>query len=102
MERNRDKFKTLVHYTIWECTNPAILGAIKLNKVLWVTDVLAYLIWGAPVTGEHYRKGQFGPIAISMVGIVEELKNEGKIAVREGQPEDDYLFSAIHSTMTSW
>ena len=89
--RDREKLKTLIHYTIWECKNPAILGAIKLNKVPWVTDVLAYLNWGTPVTGEHYRKGQFGPIAMSMVGIVDELKQEGKIAVREGDPKIDYF-----------
>jgi hypothetical protein len=92
--RDREKLKTLVHYTIWECKNPAILGAIKLNKVPWMSDLCAYVHWGRPITGEHYRKGQFGPIAMSMVGIVEELKREGKIAVREGaygSPKVDYF-----------
>jgi hypothetical protein len=93
-ERNRDKLKTLVHYTIWECKNPALLGAIKLNKVPWLADLIAYVNSGASITGEHYRKGQFGPIAMSMVGIVDELKRENKIAIREGtndNPRVDYF-----------
>ena len=81
--RDRNKLKTLVHYVIWKNRNPATLGAIKLNKVPWLVDLLSYVHSGEPVTGEHYRKGQFGPIAMSMVGIVNELQNERKIAVRQ-------------------
>ena len=91
--RDRDKLKTLVHYVVWKCKNPAMLGAIKLNKVPWLADMLAYATTGTPITGEHYRKGQFGPISMSMVQVVKELEQERKIVVRqtERNPKVDYF-----------
>lgn len=92
--RNRDKLKALVHYVIAKCVNPSKLGSIKLNKVLWVSDLWAYVKWGQPITGEHYVKQQFGPVA-SIVGILRELQAENKIVVRErevfGRAKTDYI-----------
>jgi hypothetical protein len=92
--RNREKLKALVHYVIAKCDNPRILGSIKLNKVLWVSDLWAYVSWGHPITGEHYVKQQFGPVA-SIVGILRELQAENKIVVREtvryGRNKTDYI-----------
>ena len=72
-----------------------MLGSIKLNKVLWVSDLWAYVSWGTPITGEHYVKQQFGPVARSMVGILDELQAEGKLVVRRteayGNPKVDYI-----------
>ena len=95
MKRDRNKLKALVHYVCWKCDNPAILGAIKLNKVLWVSDVWAYIGRGAPITGERYVKRQFGPVPASIVGIVAELEAEKQIVVRQreayGKPKTDYI-----------
>lgn len=83
MQRNREKIKSLAHYVISQCPNPEVLGSIKLNKVLWVSDLWAYVARGEPITGEHYIKRQFGPVVASMVGILDELKVEERIAVRQ-------------------
>ena len=83
MQRDREKIKALVHYTISRCDNPAQLGAIKLNKVPWVADLWSYLTSGEPITGEHYRKMQHGPTVTGMVGVLEELEGEGKIVIRQ-------------------
>lgn len=92
--RNREKLKALVHYVIGRCDDPNMLGSIKLNKVLWVSDLWAYAKWGEPITGEHYIKQQFGPIA-SIVGILNELENEKKIVTRQretfGHMKTDYI-----------
>ena len=92
--RNRDKLKALVHYVIAQCENPNILGSIKLNKVLWVSDLWAYVKWGQPITGEHYVKQQFGPVA-STVNIMNELQTKQKIVVRQrevfGHVKTDYV-----------
>jgi hypothetical protein len=85
--RNRDKLKALTHYVVSN-SEPSMLGSIKLNKVLWVSDLWAYLRWGTPITGEHYIKQQFGPVA-STVGILRELESEGKMVVRK-------MFSGDH------
>ena len=95
INRNRDKLKTLVHYVISKCENPSMLGSIKLNKVLWVSDLWAFVGKGEPITGEHYIKQQFGPVVGSMVGVLKELQSEQKIVVREteayGNPKVDYI-----------
>ncbi len=92
--RNREKLKALVYYVIARCEDPNILGSIKLNKVLWVSDLWAYIKWGQPITGEHYIKQQFGPVA-STVGIMRELEAEKKIVVRQretfGYTKTDYI-----------
>ena len=94
INRDRGKLKALVHYVIARCEDPNMLGSIKLNKVLWVSDLSAYVRWGQPITGEHYVKQQFGPVA-STVGILQELQAEKKIVVRErqvfGGTKTDYI-----------
>lgn len=95
MDRNREKLKALVHYVIARTENRAELGSIKLNKVLWLSDLTSYVLTGSPITGERYIKQQFGPVAASMVGILNELQSEKKIVVREteafGNPKTDYI-----------
>ena len=92
--RDRDKLKALTHYIIARCEDPRILGSIKLNKILWASDLWAYAHWGKPITGEHYIKQQFGPVA-STVGLINELQAEKKIVVRErrdfGRNKTDYI-----------
>jgi hypothetical protein len=94
--RDRNKLKTLVHYVCWSCNDPAVLGAIKLNKVLWVSDLWAYVRWGVPITGEHYVKRQFGPVAPSIPGLVRELELADQLVVRRrdnyyGHEKVDYI-----------
>ena len=49
------KFKSAVHYICDKASSdPSVLGAIKLNKVLWYSDLINYLITGKPITGETY------------------------------------------------
>ena len=96
LRRNREKLKVLVHYVASRCENPSILGSIKLNKVLWVSDLWSYVKTGQPITGEIYVKQQFGPVAGSTVGILDELQSEQKIVVRRrelpnGRTKVDYI-----------
>jgi hypothetical protein len=80
---DRDKLKRLIHYAAYRCVdNPRMLGAIKLNKVLWYSDLAAYLTWGAPITGGKYIKKQFGPVSSGLMSAVEDLEEEKAVAVR--------------------
>lgn len=38
----RDRLKALVQYICYQCHDPSVLGAIKLNKILWYSDVIAF------------------------------------------------------------
>lgn len=77
---NKGKFKALVHYVCEKADNPAVLGAVKLNKVLWYSDVVNYLITGTAITGESYVKRQHGPVARHLMKAIDELVAQGKIA----------------------
>ena len=82
MAFNREKFKALVHYVCWK-TDPAKLGATKLNKTCWLADFTAYYQDGKSITDAVYIKRQFGPVPRAIVSTIRELENEGAIVVSE-------------------
>lgn len=94
MTRDREKLKTLIHYVCWK-VEPAILGSIKLNKVLWLSDLSMYVSFGEAMTGEHYVKRQFGPVSLSGPGLIGELEHEKRLVVRRrdafGYDKVDYI-----------
>lgn len=79
------KFKTVVHYICFKCHDPSVLGATKLNKVLWHSDVLAYKERGQVITGEKYIKHQYGPFSPHLEEAVSELVQEKAIIVRDAE-----------------
>ncbi len=83
MNYNSSKFKNLVLYICWKVDEPSRLGATKLNKILWFSDILTYLNFNAPITGARYIKRQYGPAPAAIIPVIEELKNEGLLAVRD-------------------
>lgn len=83
---DRDKFKRLVHYVIWQAGAREWFGAVKLNKVLWFSDTEAFAHTGAPITGATYTRQQFGPVPKAIMPVRSELEKEGAIRVaREGK-----------------
>ncbi len=80
---DRDKFKALVHYICWRCEDPRILGAVRLNRVLWHAERIQYLRTGQPIAGATYIKQQSGPVAKALPPVVAELEKEGAVATRE-------------------
>ncbi len=88
MNFNQDKFIQLVHFICDECrSEPSKLGAVKLNKILWLTDVFAYRNWCEPVTGETYRKQEYGPVASHLRDAISSLEREGKIYIPKGREQ---------------
>jgi len=83
---NRDKFKALVHYICYQRSDaPSTLGAVKLNKIIWLSDMVGYYELGEPITGARYIKRRFGPVPQQIVPIVRELEDEGVLTVSEEQ-----------------
>lgn len=78
------KFKALVHFIIHQCRkNPDKLGSIRLNKVLWFTDMFAYQINGVSVTGETYIKREKGPVPATILATLEGLVADGAIEIQD-------------------
>jgi hypothetical protein len=54
---NRSKFKSLVHYVIASrCDAPETLGAVKLNKVLWLSELMAFHQRGQAITNTRHQE----------------------------------------------
>lgn len=78
---NAEKFKALVHHVIARVEDPAKLGAVKLNKVVWFVDAQSYLRTGETLTGARYSKMPQGPVPKAMLPILRELQSEGAVSI---------------------
>jgi hypothetical protein len=92
---NRAKLKTLVHYVIAK-SDPSHLGAIRLNKILWFADSIAYRATGASISGETYIKRQLGPVPKHILATLGELEHENAIVIKKrdlvvGHPMTEYI-----------
>jgi hypothetical protein len=80
----KSKFKKLVQFIVSRCADdPSRLGFTKLNKILWYSETEHYLRTGEPLTGANYVKRQHGPVPACIEFMVEELKQEEKLFVRD-------------------
>jgi hypothetical protein len=83
MADENDRLAEVAHYIIAHC-EPERLGATKLNKVLWYSDVIFYRLHGRSITGEQaYEKRQFGPVPKNINDILRSLQGAGKIRERQ-------------------
>jgi len=93
MQFDAAKLRAGVLYTISHC-DPDKLGAVKLHKVLYFTDMLHYLRVGTPAIGATYRKSRFGPTCDELSPLLSQLVAEGAIEIREseyfGYPKKEY------------
>jgi Protein of unknown function (DUF4065) len=74
-----EKFKALVHYIVASCDDPQWLSAVRLNKVCWFSDTIAYRLNGVPITGETYVKRRRGPVPRTILRTLRDLEAEGKV-----------------------
>jgi hypothetical protein len=58
-------------------------GAIKLNKLLFYADFMAYLRFGKPITGQEYQRLEHGPAPRGFKPLIERMKKAGDIVTRE-------------------
>lgn len=80
------KFKTLVHYVCARSEeNFGDLGSVKLNKILWLSDLIAYASSGEPITSETYIKRQHGPVPKTILSTLKELEAEGCLIFRKSK-----------------
>jgi hypothetical protein len=72
----------VVHYVIAKAA-PGKLRYVKLNKVLWYSDLEHYRWHGVSITGlKHYTRMQWGPMSKEISRAVGCLVKERKVAER--------------------
>jgi hypothetical protein len=82
MQFDRAKLKTVILYTCAKC-GASQLGAVKLHKVLYFSDMLHYAHVGTAITGATYRKRALGPTCDQLLLTLRDLDSEGAISVRD-------------------
>ena len=83
-ELDVDKLKHLVHYICHRKRDrPKQLSRTKLHKILFYSDLQAYLSLGRPITGEVYIKHQFGPFSTHLDEVVRSLEENDALVVSE-------------------
>jgi len=82
MQFDRSKLREAILYACEECP-PELLGAVKLHKVLYFTDMLRYAATGRPFTGAEYRKRPFGPTCTPLLATLRTMERDGELAVSE-------------------
>ena len=83
MEENEKKLKELILYIADRCAEDTTFGAVKLNKILYLSDFIAYGEFGKPITGVEYMKLPNGPAPKRLLPIREELVKAGELHIRE-------------------
>lgn len=86
-----DKLRALVHYICFRAPNPRTLGTTKLNKILFYSDMEAYLQLGEPITGETYIKHQYGPVSQHLAEALKALEDERAIAISEASGYNTFV-----------
>lgn len=84
-----DKFSSLVHYIIATCDDPKRLGSIRLNKILWFSDIMSYRKIGQSITGTQYKKRKHGPVPAHVIKATEELEDSKLISVKHPTAQFD-------------
>jgi hypothetical protein len=83
IEYNEDKFKELIIYVSNKCEHDQDFGAVKLNKILFYSDFLAYAHLGEPITGAEYFALEHGPAPKMLAPVRDELVNQKDIVIRQ-------------------
>jgi hypothetical protein len=75
------KFKELMLYVAQRSLSDERFGSVKLNKILFFADVLAFANYGQPITAARYQKQPWGPTARALPPLVDELLRDGDAAM---------------------
>ncbi len=78
---NDRKMKELILYIAQKSENDSAFGAVKLNKLLFYSDFLAFQNFGKSITGHEYQKLKHGPAPRRLLPIQNALENEGSIRI---------------------
>jgi hypothetical protein len=84
-KETKEKLAELILYISDRCETDENYGMVKLNKIILEADRLAYLRFGKSITETPYMRLQNGLVPYHMIRVLEEMKAEGDIVIREKQ-----------------
>lgn len=88
---DREKFRELLLYIVERSQDDDALGDMKLNKLLFYADFLAYRRLGHAISGARYQKLEHGPAPRALLPIRREMAQEELLEVSKsdyyGKPQ---------------
>ena len=78
---DKERFKDLILLISELCASDPTYGTVKLNKILYFADFMAYRELGQPITGATYFKLQEGPAPREFLLARRELVDEGRLVI---------------------
>nr|HEX4314790.1 Panacea domain-containing protein [Kofleriaceae bacterium] len=98
------RLRELALYVASKCWRDEHFGVLKLNKILFYSDFLAYRRLGKAITGVEYRKYVHGPAPAIMRKVRRDLVQKGDahewqnpVPGRGGQPYNENRLLAIRT-----
>jgi len=90
------KLKELMLYVAKRSQDDPFYGATKLNKILFFSDFLAFKKLGQSITGQPYRKLDFGPAPARMQEIRDELVRDQDAGIQKTEIAGKMQHRLIH------
>ena len=81
--RDRKRFQELILYVARATESDPKCGSTKLNKLLFYADFRAYRALGKSISGQTYRKREYGPVPARILPVVEKMCQRGACAWAE-------------------
>ena len=82
--------------------NKQELGNVKLNKILWFSDLEKCKNEAYTITGETYIKQNYGPVAKHLPSILRELEKIDKaITIERETPDSMLLYTPVKKADTN-
>lgn len=95
-EASDSKFKELILYIAKRSFDDPFYGATKLNKILFFSDFLAFKKFGKSISGQFYRKLEFGPAPAQFQAIRDELVRDGDAAIQKTEIAGNVQHRLVH------
>lgn len=96
IEPNLAKLEEMAHYLIFRCQNKKNFGKTVLFKLLYFSDFNHYKKNFEPISGEQYRKLEFGPAPAHFQAILKNLHDSGAIDYEEQKNEKEpWIFRSV-------
>jgi len=85
VQYDSDKLRELILHISRQSEGDPCFGAVKLNKILFYSDFIAYRQFGRSITGADYQKLNHGPAPRQLKPLHNRMRHEGAIAVRPNE-----------------
>jgi uncharacterized phage-associated protein len=78
-----EKLRELILLISQESEGDAPFGSVKLNKLLFYVDFLAFTQFGKPVTGQEYQRLPNGPAPRRLLPLTKQMEGRGEFAIAQ-------------------